>query len=123
MVISPRGPGLRPGASTLGCLVMLLLLAAVSYFGFHVGEKFLGYYRFRDAMRQEARFAGRNSDLVIRTRLRALADSIDLPDEAHTIRISRGEHSISISAEYREVIEGPVVMRGIRFNPRARGTF
>lgn len=107
----------------MGCLVLLLLLATISYFGFHIGEKFLGYYRFRDAMRQEARFAGRNSDLVIRTRLRALADSIDLPDEAHNIRISRGEHSISISAEYREVIEGPVVMRGIRFSPRARGTF
>ena len=123
MVIARRRPRPRRGASTLGCLVMLLLLAAAAYFGFHIGEKFLGYYRFRDAMRQEARFAGRNSDLVIRTRLRALADSINLPDEAHNIRISRGEHSISISADYEEVIEGPLVMRGIRFRPRARGTF
>ena len=113
----------RRGASTLGCLVMLLLLAAVSYFGFHVGEKYLRYYRFQDGMRQEARFAGRNSDLVIRTRLRALADSIDLPDEAHRIGISRGEHSIRISADYVEEIEGPLFVRGIRFRPMARGSF
>ena len=113
----------RRGASTLGCLLMLLLLAAVSYFGFHIGEKFLRFYQFQDGMRQEARFAGRNSDLVIRTRLQALADSIDLPDEAHRIGISRGEHSISISADYEETIEGPLFVRGIRFRPRARGSF
>lgn len=113
----------RRGASSLGCLVMLLLLAAVSYFGFNVGEAYLRFYRFQDGMRQEVRFAGRNSDLVIRTRLRALADSIALPDEARRIRLKRGERDIRISAEYTERIEFPLYVREIRFTPSARGTF
>ena len=40
----------RAGASSLGCLVSLLLVAAVGYFGVNAGEVYFRFYQFQDAM-------------------------------------------------------------------------
>ena len=60
--------GTRAGASRLGCLVGLLLVVTVGYFGFNIGEVYFRFYRFKDAMAQEARFAETRDDATIRTR-------------------------------------------------------
>ena len=52
----------RTGRGSLGCLVMLLILAAVVYFGVNVGEVYWRFYQYQDAMRQEVRFAAHNSN-------------------------------------------------------------
>lgn len=111
----------RSGRSTLGCLFVLLLLSAGAYFGVSVGEVYLRYYRFQDAFKQQVRFARQTSDAVMLARLRALADSLDLPDEARQIRIRRRPKAISIGAEYVERVELPLVVREFRFTPRAEG--
>jgi hypothetical protein len=87
----------RWGASKLGCLVTLLLAVAVAYFGVNAGEVYLRYYRFRDAMAQEARFAQRVSDEAIRGRLRSLADSLGLPEGAADVKIRRGANRVTIA--------------------------
>lgn len=107
----------RPGRSTLGCLFTLLIVVAVGYFGFNAAEVYVRFYRFQDAMTQEARFARQADDDAIRKRLRALVDSLGLPEEAGQVRIRRSTTRITISSEYHENIELPGLVRAVRFAP------
>jgi hypothetical protein len=111
----------RPGAGSLGCLFTLLIVAAVIYFGVNIGEIYWRYYEFKDDMTQEVRFAAHSADDVIRNRLKADADSLDLPDDAHQIMITRTETTITIEAEYYERIELPMYARDVLFHPKAEG--
>lgn len=108
----------RRGASTLGCLFWLLIAVTVSYFAFNVGEVYVRYYRFLDAMRQEARFASSRSDADIIRRLDAVADALDIPNEASPVRLRRTANRLTISAEYVETVELPMRTRDFRFSPR-----
>ena len=114
---------LRHGRSKLGCLFVLLIASAAIYFGVNVGELYLRAYRFEDAMRQEARFAGVNSDVVIRRRLAATADTLGLPEAAANVRVRRRGRSITLESEYYEHVELPLYVREVRFRPRAEATF
>lgn len=114
---------LRRGASSLGCLVMLLILAALAYFAINVGEVYLRAYRFEDAMKAEAKFAGRRTDDQIKRRLRAFADSLGLPEGAHTVRVRRTPSKVIIWAEYYDPVELPLFVKDLYFNPQAEGEF
>jgi hypothetical protein len=108
----------RAGRSSLGCLVVLLLLTAAGYFAVNVGEAYWRFYQFQDAMKQEARFAARRSDESIVQRLRGRADSLGLPDQAgRHLRVRRTERMIRIGSEYYETIELPLAVREMRFAP------
>ncbi|HUQ47505.1 MAG TPA: hypothetical protein VM053_04575 [Gemmatimonadaceae bacterium] len=97
----------RRGTSRLGCLVQLVVLGSIMYFGVYLGEDMLSYYRFRDAMKQEARFAGSRSDQQIRDRLKAFSDSVKLPSAAQEIRIVRDESKIHIWTDYDQEVKLP----------------
>jgi hypothetical protein len=113
----------RAGRSSLGCLVVLLLLTAAGYFSVNLGEAYWRFYQFQDAMKQEARFAGRRTDEAIAQRLRAKADSIGLPEEAiKRLRVRRAQSRLRITSEYVETIELPLVVRRLRFEPHAEGS-
>jgi hypothetical protein len=107
----------RSGVRKLGCLVTLLLAVALGYFAINAGEVYLRYYRFRDAMAQEARFARQNSDDDIRRKLRAVADSLGLPEEAGSVTVRRATNRVTISAVYHESLELPGLVRSVRFAP------
>lgn len=114
----------RAGRSTLGCLVLLLVLVAAGYFAVNVGEAYWRFYRFQDAMKQEARFAARRGDDVIARRLRAKADSLGLPPQAiRHLTVRRRSGVIRIGSEYYETIELPLVVRELRFAPRVESRF
>ncbi len=113
----------RPGASRLGCLFGALLLVTVAYFGVNVGQVYLRYYRFRDAMEQEARFSHTHDDAAIRLRLTALADSMGLPETASRILIRRSANSVIITTDYTERVEMPLLVREIHFAPRVEWRF
>src|SRR5882762_5702037 len=98
----------RRGASKLGCLFTLLILAAIGYFGVNVGKHMWNYYVFKDAMQEEAHFAANRTDAVIKRRLQALVDSLGLPESAKNIRIKRSGKVILIFTEYYEHIEFPL---------------
>jgi len=108
---------LRRGAGRLGCLVMLLVAVAGAYFAFNVGEVYLRFYRLRDAMAQEARFADNRDDATIRSRLAAVVDSLGLPDEAAQIQIRREARRLIISTRYSELVEMPLFVRELHFSP------
>ena len=98
----------RRGASRLGCLLPLLILAVAAYFGVDFGEAYFHFYQFKDAMGQEATFAVDKTDAQISTRLSALADSLQLPPGAELITIERTPAQISISSDYDEVFKLPL---------------
>ena len=116
MVTTPRR-----GRSTLGCLVLLLLAVAVGYFGVNIGEVYLRHYEFRDAARQEVRFARMRSDAQIRARLAAKADSLGLPAEAGRVRIFRTDRSVTVTSEYTELVELPLLVRAFDISVREEG--
>jgi hypothetical protein len=111
----------RGGAGSLGCLFTLLIVAALVYFGINVGEGYWRFYQFQDDMRQEVRFAAHTQNDLILSRLRASADSLGLPDDAHAISLHRTEHLITIEAAYDERIELPGYARDVHFHPHAEG--
>jgi hypothetical protein len=113
------------GRVSLGCLITLLLLAAALYFGVNVGEMYWRYYRFKDAMAQEVRFAELRTDAVIARRLASAADSIGLPVTAHQLVVRREANAryISIAADYDEQVKLPGFVHTLHFAPRAEGKY
>ena len=109
----------RLGASRLGCLFTLLVLAAIGYFGVNISTVFLRYYRFQDAMEQEARFSATKSDAEIRRSLSAVADTLGLPESAHRLTLRRRPPSFTVSADYVEQVELPLFVHDFHFHPHA----
>jgi len=118
MVIRPAD---RRGASSLGCLVSLLILVGALYYGFHVGELFFRYYQLLDEMKTEAQLAPSLDDGTIRRRVQARAQEIGLPAEAQQIRIVRriSPREIVIETEYSETVNLPLFNRTFNFHPKA----
>jgi hypothetical protein len=113
----------RRGASRIGCLLSLLIVAAVGSFGYYYGRAYLDFVRFQDEMKSEAKFAVHSTDLEIKARIVALADSIGLPASAKRVTIRRGPHEIIIYSTYFINIELPLFAREFQFNPSATGKF
>jgi hypothetical protein len=111
------------GASTLGCLFSMLIVAALIYFGVNVGGPYFRYFQFRDAMEQEARFAERKTDAQIVAALRLKADSLALPAAAFKINVRRTPSRITLWTDYAETIDFPFVTRDINFRPVVERAF
>jgi hypothetical protein len=108
----------RHGASTLGCLFSLALFIAALYYGVHIGEVYLRYYRLLDAMRYQAQLAPSIKDnAVIDRRLVATADS--LLGQTPRFRIDRGPRRITIETEYSDRVELPFFKHTFVLHPRA----
>jgi hypothetical protein len=93
----------RWGASSLGCLLNILVLVILIYAGVQIGEPYFHYYSFKDAMEQEARFASMRPDSVIQRRLWANADTLGLPPGAYHIHIIRNPHLVRITTSYDDM--------------------
>jgi hypothetical protein len=111
----------RRGASSLGCLFYLLIAVAVIYFGVNVGRVYWRFYQYQDDIRQEVRFAHQRTNDQILSHLRASADSLGLPEAAGKISIRRTQNTISIESDYYEIVEFPMYVRELHFNPKAEG--
>ncbi len=102
---------------------MILIAAVAVYYGVGIGAAYLRFYRFRDAMSTEARFAqAMPVDSIVR-HLRAAADSLGLPAAAQRVQVSRTPRSVQVSSAYVEVVEVPFGRRSIRFTPSVERTF
>lgn len=111
----------RRGSSTTGCLVSLLVLAALVYYGIHIGEPWVRYYRLLDEMRVSARLAPTLSDGVIRRRLDAKVDELGLPEEARKWVITRSgkPRKIVITTRYSETVSVPLFTHTFTYEPKA----
>jgi hypothetical protein len=113
----------RTGATKLGCLVQLLILAAIAHFGIPAAQKYWLFVKYQDAMITEARFRGAQPIPQIRARLINLADSLGLPEDAGILLIKKVGRTITIEAHYEETIDLPGFKKEIHFEPKASGTF
>ncbi len=111
----------RKGTSATGCLVSLLILVAGVYYGIHLGEPWVRYYRLLDEMRGSARLAPTLSDGVIRRRLEAKVEELNLPPEARKFQITRSGNPrrIIITTEYSETVTVPLLTQTFHYTPRA----
>lgn len=110
-------PGSRRGGSTLGCVFSLALFVAALYYGVHIGEVYLRYYRLLDAMRFQAHMAPNIENAVIDRRLTAAADSI--LGRTPRFRIDRTPRRITIQTEYSDRVELPFFKHTFQLRPRA----
>jgi hypothetical protein len=113
----------RRGATRFGCLVYLLIVSAIMYFGVQAGEVYWRYLQFKDAMAQEVRFRSFLPNDRIKANLRAAADSLGLPEDAGVVTITRAEGRITVESHYEEVLELPWYRKEVHFEPKASGTY
>lgn len=113
----------RRGRITVGCVALLVLIGVVAYVGVTVGQVYVRYYRFQDAIAQQAKFSQTAVDDTIIDRLRATVDTLGLPDEARRIHIHRSSHSVVIWSEYPDSIILPGVAREVDFLARGEVDF
>jgi hypothetical protein len=111
----------RRGASTVGCLVTLLIFAAVCYYGFFIGRVYWKYNELQAEMESQARLAPSLTDGVIRRRLVAVVDDLLLPPEAERFVITRSgrPRKITIETEYRETVDLPLFKHEFKLHPTA----
>jgi hypothetical protein len=109
----------RRGGSNLGCLLSLLVFVAALYYGVHIGEVYLRYYRLLDAMRFQASIAPSVTDDVIRRRLMATADSLLGHTPSFQVVRTGKPARITIQAEYQDSVVLPFFKRAFPLHPRA----
>lgn len=118
-MVKARGPR---GASTTGCLVSLLILVAVLYYGVNIGEVYFRYYRLLDEMKTQARLAAALDNGTIQRRIQAAIQDIGVPEEAGvelTITRRPSPREITIETTYRESVHLPLFDHTFRFHPKA----
>jgi hypothetical protein len=111
----------RRGASTTGCLLSLLVLVAVLYYGVNIGELYFRYYRLVDEMGSQARVAAALDNGTIQRRIVAAIQDIGLPDDATSnLQITRvaSPRQITIESEYAESVHLPLFDHTFRFHPK-----
>jgi hypothetical protein len=113
----------RRGASKIGCLFSLLIVAAVLYFGVNAFEKYYLYLQYKDAMSQEIRFRSFLPDDKIKSNLRLVADSLGLPEDAGIVTVTRDRGTMTIESHYEELIELPGYKKEVHFEPKATGNY
>jgi len=108
----------RFGGSTMGCLFWLVVFLGALYYGVHIGQVYVRYYRLLDAMRFQAQLAPTiRDDAVIDRRLAAAADTI-LGHQLH-FRIDRRPRRITIQTEYSDRVDLPFFKHTFLLRPRA----
>jgi hypothetical protein len=70
-------------------LVTLAVFAGLIYYGIGAGGSYVKYYRMKNEMKVQARFAGNLTDEDIRRRLRTTATELQLPAAAQRVAIQR----------------------------------
>jgi hypothetical protein len=111
----------RRGAIGIGCLGWLLIIAIVTYVGVNVGAPYMRYYRFRDAVDQQVRYATFRSDDGIRREIWAAADSLGLPEQAYHVAVERAPRAIRIFGVYDDSWRLLRYIRPVHFILREEG--
>ena len=113
----------RRGVGRTGCLVWLLVIAAVAYFSVEVGTVYFRYWRLLDEMKTQAQFAPSLTDETIRRRILSKIEELQLPAEARrglVIRRTVRPREIRIFTTYQETVELPFLTRVLTLNPDVR---
>jgi hypothetical protein len=120
-MVTARGDR-RRGTSTMGCLVSLLVLVAVLYYGVNIGEVYFRYYRLADELNTQARLAAALDNGTIQRRIASAILEIGVPEDASSnlqITRSASPRQITIETQYSESVHLPLFNHTFRFHPKA----
>jgi hypothetical protein len=106
----------------LGCLLTLLVLAVVGYYGAGIGAHVFRYVRLLEEMNTQARLARYIDNTIIRDRLVAKVEQLGLPSEARrfTVRRTANPREITVRTSYEVDLELPFTAYTYTFKPEAR---
>ncbi len=109
------------GTSRVGCLLFVLLVAVVGYYGVGIGSVYFSYWRLQEEMRTQARLAPSIDDGVIHRRLIRTIEALNIPEEARRVTIKRTSRprEIHISTTYHVVLELPFFTYVVTLTPSA----
>ena len=90
-------------------MLKLLLKLAVAAFlanaAWRVGSSYVSFYKFKDAVTEEAQFGADKSADQLRERVVTLAQQFDLPVDGDALTISKGNQRTRIAGSYTKPIE------------------
>jgi hypothetical protein len=109
------------GGSTVGCVFSLVIFVAAIYYGINIGRPWFRYYQLVDEMRVSSRLATSLTDAVIKRRLAAKVEELNLPPEANKFTITRvgNPRKIVITTTYSEQVSLPLFHHTFIFTPTA----
>lgn len=119
-MVSSGGQRTERGGSGMGCLVSLVLLAVLGYYGVNFGKVYWRYWELKDRMKVAARSSYTLTDEQIVAQLRQDAAEIGIPAAAKGLRVRRmrSPSVIVISTQYSERIDLPLVHRTLELAPK-----
>ncbi len=106
------------GKSRLGCLLTLVILATLAYYGFDIGSVYLQRWQLKQEMKAQAGYAPSIDDNAIRRRLNRKIEELGLPEEAREelrIRRTLRPREIKISTSYDVVLTLPFKNATVKF--------
>ena len=106
----------------MGCLISLVVLVAVLYYGVNIGVVYFRYYRLVDEMGTQARLAAALDNGTIQRRIGEAVHEIGLPDDAsNNLQITRSAmpRQITIETTYNESVHLPLFNHTFRLHPKA----
>jgi hypothetical protein len=93
-------------------ILKLALAALIANAAWRVGSSYVSFYKFKDAINEEAQFGGDKSVDQLRDRVVALAQQFDLPLNGDALTISKENQRTRIAGSYSKAIE---VVPGVKY--------
>jgi len=112
----------RRGASSMGCLISVLVFVALLYYGVNIGEVYFRYYRLLDEMQSQAALASALDNGTIVRRIEAAVQEIGVPEDAsRNLRVRRtlSPREIDIESAYSETVNLPLFNHTFTFHPKS----
>ena len=86
-------------------IIKLAIAALIANAAWRVGNVYLSYYKFKDAVQEITQFRGQKSDSEIESRIFELADQHDLPLTHSNLTVRREESHTIVDASYIQPVE------------------
>lgn len=112
----------RAGKLPVRFLVTLAVMGILVYLAIAPARGYLRYYRMKDEMQVQARFATNSTDDDIRRRLRTKATELGLPADAQRITVRRRgrPREITVSTSWTDTVSLVVYALPITYRPQVR---
>ncbi len=115
----------RSGRISISFLFFVLVVAAAIYFGLEFGGVYLRHWKFEDAVKQHASFAGQLTDEAIRQKVLDDVATLGLPRQARGVQLVRTQRpqTIRISVAYSDSVNLLFTKKELSFTIDVRRAF
>jgi len=109
------------GEGRIGFLIALIVIGAAIFVGMKVIPVRITAYEFRDALREEARYAAvRDDDAKVVARILQKAEDLEIPLHKKNLQVKRTTGEMIIRAEYEQPIDLKVTTYVYKFRAEER---